>query len=330
MKKGFLLLTLSFLIGVGVFAWVISFVGWESIQKIFFAINVWQVLILFVLSISIPLIEGIRWREVLKTTNKEISVFDSSKLGISSFSINFFAPILFGLAEFFRGYFIKQKKNYSSLEIASSIIIDRIIGWTIDAIFVVFGIVLFFYNSRIAPNDLLLKIGIVFSFFVIVLLFFYSRALKNISIIKFIYKLFNREAGKKSLDVEEGVFKFFRLPVKNTFKPFLLSFIKDSIMSFKFWLLILFLGNSISLISTISIVAFTYLAIIIPVPATLGSYEIIQLFAFNSLGMKSSMAIAFTMIDRGLSFLVAIFGGIFILRIGDVLLKKYFIEKDNN
>jgi len=330
MRKKFLLLVFSFLLGTGLFLWIVQSVGWQAIEEVFFIINIQQVLILFLLSLLIPLIEGIRWKEILKSENKEISFKDSFKLGVSSFSINFLAPILFGSAEFFRGYFLKQKKNYSGLEITSSIIIDRIIGWTVGTIFIVLGVFLFFYNIRITPNDLLIKIGWFFFFFILCLLFFYFRALKNISIVKIFHKIFNKEIKGKSLEVEKRVFDFFRLPKKNIIKPFALSFIKDFIMCFRVWLLVSFLGKTISFMSTISIVAFLYLAIIVPVPATLGSHEIIQVFAFNSLGMNSSMAIAFTMIDRGISFLIALIGIVFLFKIGGGFLKKYFVEKNNN
>ena len=330
MRKKFLLLTLSFLLGTGLFIWIVQSVGWQAIKEVFFVINTQQVLILFFLSLLVPLIEGVRWKGILELENKELSFKDSFKLGVSSFSINFLVPILFGSAEFFRGYFLKQKKNYSGLEITSSIIVDRIIGWTVDAIFVVLGVFLFFYNIRITPNDLLIKIGWFFLFFILCLLFFYFSALKNISIVKIFHKIFNNEIKGKSLEVEKRVFDFFRLPKKDIMKPFVLSFIKDLIMCFRVWLLVLFLGKTIPIISAISIVAFLYLAIIVPVPATLGSHEIIQIFAFNSLDMSSSMAIAFTMIDRGISFLVALIGIVFLFKIGGSFLKKYFVEKNNN
>ena len=326
MKKRFLLLIFSFLLGVSLFIWMVQSVGWQAVKEVFFIINIQQVLILFLLSLLIPLTEGLRWKEVLKIENKDISFFDSFRLGVASFFINFFAPILFGAAEFFRGYFLKQKKNYSGLEITSSLIIDRIIGWTIDVFFILLGVFLFFYNTRIYPHDLLVKIGWFFLFFIICLLFFYFRAFKNISIIK----IFNNQIGDNSLEVERKVFNFFRKPKKDIVKPFIVSFVKSSIMCLRTWLLISFLGEIISLVSVVSIVAFTYLAIITPVPATLGSHEVIQVFAFNSLGMNSSMAIAFTMIDRGVSFLIALVGFLFIFRIGGDFLKKYLIEKDNN
>jgi len=330
MKKRFLFLILSSLFGVGLFAWVVQSVGWQAIKKVFFVVNTWQILILSFLGLLIVLLEGFRWKEILKMEDKNISFIDFFKLGVASFSITFFVPILFGSAEFLRGYFLKQKKNYSGLEITSSIIIDRIVGWTVDVLFVVLGVIFFFYNTREYPNDLFVKIGLVFLFLLFCLTFFYFRALKNISIVKIFHKIFNNELGDKSLEIENGVFNFFRLPKRKIAKPFILSLIKNLIICFKAWLLILFLGETIPFMFSVSIVAFTQLAIIVPVPATLGSHEIMQVFAFNSLGLDSSIAVAFTMIDRGVSFLVALVGVIFLFKIGGNFLKKYFIEKKNN
>jgi len=330
MKKRFLFLIFSFLLGAGLFVWIAQSVGWNAIKEVFLIINIQQVLILFSLSLLVPLIEGLRWKEILRVEDKKISFKDSFELGVSSFSVNFLAPILFGSAEFLRGYFLKKKKNYSGLEITSSIIIDRIIGWTVDAAFVILGVFLFFYNDRVTPHGLLIKIGWFFLFFIICLSFFYFRALKNISIVKIFRKIFNSEIEDKSLEIEKGVFGFFRLSKKKIIKPFIYSFIKDLIMCWRTWLLVSFLGGTISIVSALSVMAFTYLAIIIPVPATLGSHEAVQIFAFNSLNMTSSTAIAFTMIDRGVSFLVASLGLFFLFSIGGDFLRKYFIERGDN
>ncbi len=320
----------SFLLGLSLFVWVVQSVGWEAVREVFFIINTWQVLILLFLGLLTVSLEGLRWKEILKIENKKISFVDFFKLGVASFSINFFVPILFGSAEFLRGYFLKQKKNYSGLEITSSIIIDRIVGWTVDIIFVVLGLFLFFYNTRKYPHDLLIKIGLVFLFLLFCLLFFYFRALKNISIVKIFHKIFNSTTENKSIEVERGVFNFFRSPKKKIIKPFILSFVKNLIICFKAWLLVLFLGETISFVFAVSIVAFTQLAIILPVPAILGSHEVMQVFAFNSSGLDSSVAVAFTMIDRGVSFLVALIGAFFLFKIGENFMKKYFIEKNNN
>lgn len=328
MKKRYLFLIFSFLVGVSLFFWSIKEVGWESIEEVFFKINFWQIIVLFVLTLLIPVLEGLRWKEVLKIEEREVSLKTSFKLGLAGFSISFLAPALVGAAEFFKGYFLKKEKKYSGPRISSSVILDRVIGWTVDAIFVVFGIVVFFIKTEAIPHDLLVNIGWVFIFLLSILLFFYIGAFKKISFVTNFHRFFNERIKNVSVEIERDIFHFFKISKKKTLKPFLISFLKDFVVCLRVWLVFYFLNQNIPFWSVFSVLSFSYLAMIIPVPASLGSHEALQLFVFNSLGLKSSAAIAFTMIVRGVGFLVSFLGLVLFFKISGSFLKKYFIEKE--
>ena len=96
------------------------------------------------------------------------------------------------------------------------------------------------------------------------------------------------------------------------------------------WFLIIFLGKEISTLSALSILGFTYLAVMIPIPTALGSHEAIQTFAFGSLGLGASTATAFTMIVRGAELIIALTGVAILFQIGIILLKEALFKKLNN
>ena len=98
-------------------------------------------------------------------------------------------------------------------------------------------------------------------------------------------------------------------------------------MYFRTWLLIIFLGKSLGALPALSILGFTYLAAMIPIPTALGSHEAIQTFAFNSLGLGASTATAFTMIIRGAELLIALAGVTILLRLGISLLKNNLFKQ---
>ena len=98
-------------------------------------------------------------------------------------------------------------------------------------------------------------------------------------------------------------------------------------MYFRAWLLIDFLGKNISALSALSVLGFTYLAAMIPIPTALGSHEIIQTFAFNSLGLGVSTAAAFTMIIRVAELMVALLGVIILFSLGIRLIKNNIFKK---
>lgn len=91
----------------------------------------------------------------------------------------------------------------------------------------------------------------------------------------------------------------------------------------------MFLGKTINFFSGISIFSFSILAQLFPIPAFLGSHDLVQVFVFRSLGLKIAMAAAFALIIRGADFLLAIVG---IIAVSDFVvnyLKKIIFNNKN-
>ena len=79
----------------------------------------------------------------------------------------------------------------------------------------------------------------------------------------------------------------------------------------------------------LSVLGFSYLAVMIPIPTALGSHEAIQTFAFGALGLGASAATAFTMIIRGAELIISLFGIIILFRLGVILIKNILFKKIN-
>jgi len=133
--------------------------------------------------------------------------------------------------------------------------------------------------------------------------------------------------GNAILETEKEIFDFFKPKRKSMWKGFGLSFLRAAAMYLRAWLLILFLGKSISALPALSILGFTYLAAMIPIPTALGSHEAIQIFAFNSLGLGLSTATAFTMIIRGAELIIALVGVVILYRLGIGLIRHTLFKK---
>ncbi len=137
----------------------------------------------------------------------------------------------------------------------------------------------------------------------------------------------NGEINQEPLETEKEIFNFFKLKKGGMWKGFFLSFLKVVITCLRGWVLIIFLGKRVSYFSALSILGFTYLAAMIPIPTSLGSHEAIQSFAFNSLGLGISTATAFTMIIRTAELSVALLGLFFLFRFGTLFLKGFVFTK---
>jgi len=316
MKK-FLLFLVSLLIGIGLFIWVIKFVGWPEIKNAFFVFTGWQGIVILSLSFLMALIGTWKWKRVLEETGAKISFQDIWKAYLASFSIRFLAPIVIVGAEIFQGYILKKKNSIPWSQGIASVIIDRILEWTANLTVIFFGGIFFLLMIGFLPMNLVIIFGSVFLIFLAGVSFFYFKAFKKESITKAIGKLFNHKLDSQPLEIEKEFFNFFKPKKRIMWQVFGLNFLRAGVMLLR-------------TLPALSILGFTYLAVMIPIPAALGSHEVIQTFAFSSLDLGAAAATAFTMIIRGAELIVALFGIAILFRLGIFLIKDTFFKKINN
>lgn len=329
MRK-FLLFLISLLAGTGLFFWIGKIVGWQEIKNAFSVFTGWQGLVIFGLTLLTILVGNWRWQEILKAGRTNISFGELLRIYLASFSVRFLAPIILLGSELFQGYALKQRNSLSWSKAAASVIIDRILEWTANLVIIFFGVLFFLLMIGLPPIKLMIIFGGVFLFFTVGITYFYFKTFKRESIAKFFGKFFNHRADAQPFQVEKEIFDFFKIKKMAMWKGFVLSFFRVGVMFLRSWLLIIFLGKNIGGLAALSVLGFTYLAVMIPIPAALGSHEAIQAFAFNSLGLGLGMATAFTMIIRGAELLTALIGIIILYRLGTILFQRALFKKNHN
>lgn len=328
--RNILFFLISLLIGIVLFIWIYNTIGWEEIKNAFLVFTGWEGLVIFSLTLSIILIGNWKWKEILKGEGFKVSFFNLLRSYLASFSIMFFAPILFLAGEIFRGYVLKEKNAIPFAKGTASVVIDRILEWTANLAVIFFGILFFLYKIGFPSKNSAIIFGIIFPLFVLGATFFYLKVFRGESIIKSFLRILGLRKlnHEESLfEVEKEIFNFFKIKNISMWKGFLISALREFVMYLRVWFLIFFLGKEISGFSAFSILGFSYLATIIPIPASLGSHEAIQVFAFKSLGLGVSTATAFTMIIRGAELIIALVGLAILFRLGFVLLKDNFSKK---
>jgi uncharacterized protein (TIRG00374 family) len=329
MKK-LLLLVISFLIGIGLFIWIGQVIGWSKIKDAFLAFTGWQGLVILGLTLLIMLVGSWKWKEILKGEDVQISFRDVFRPYLAGFAIMFLAPILLLGGEIFRSYALKEKNSISWSKGMSSVIIDRILEWTTNLTVILLGLLFFLLMVGLPPKNLGIIFGSVFFLFAIAISYFYLKVFKKESIIKVIARwLRMRKLTEQNtfLNIEKEIYNFFKPRKKAMWKVFGLSFLRAAVMYLRAWFLIIFLGKEISFLPALSILGFTYLAAMIPIPTALGSHEAIQTFAFNSLALGAGTATAFTMIIRGAELIIALFGIIILFHFGIKIVNKFLFRK---
>ena len=323
--KKFSLFLVSLFIGIVLFVWIGKTVGWQEIKNAFLVFTGWQGIVILALTLLTMLIGNWKWKEILEGENVKISFRELFKPYLAGFSVMFLAPILLLGGEVFRAYVLKKKNFVSWPKGIASVFIDRILEWTANLLIIFFGILFFLLIADVPPKNLAIIFGGAFLLFAGGIGYFYLKIFKKESMLGFLLRIFGLKKFNQNntiLNVEKEIFDFFKLKRKSMWKAFSLSFLRAGTMYFRVWLLISFLGKNIGALPSLSILGFSYLAVMIPIPTALGSHEAIQIFSFNSLGLGLSTATAFTMIIRGAELIVALVGLVILFRLGMGLVKN--------
>ncbi|MDD5569414.1 MAG: lysylphosphatidylglycerol synthase transmembrane domain-containing protein, partial [Candidatus Pacebacteria bacterium] len=329
-----ILVIVSLLVGVGIFIWLGKMIGWQQFFDAFHGFMWWQALVIITLTFLIAIVGNWRWQEILKDSGSEISFSKLFRIYLGGYAIMYLVPIILLAGEIFRAYALTREEKVRLPRSAASVIIERILEWTINLLVIFLGLFLFAFKLNILPNNILIVFGVALGLFIISLAYFYSKALRQKSIVQGIVRtLSKKEMGNDSglLETEEIVFKFFQPKNKAFQVGLLLSILRASVMQLRTWILILFLaGIGVGFVKSLSILGFSYLSAMVPIPASLGSHELIQIVAFSSIGLAAATATAFTMIIRGCEVLVSLTGLAFIIKKGFNILGEKFNSNVNN
>ena len=323
----------SLSVGMGLFIWIGKIVGWQEIKNAFLVFTGWHGLVIFGLTLLMMLIGNWKWKEILKGENIKTSFRELFRPYLAGFAVMFLAPILLLAGEIFRGYILKAKNFVPWSKGMASVFIDRITEWTANLVVIFFGILFFLYTIGLPPRNLGIIFGGAFLLFAFGISIFYFKTIKRESMAKSLLRILGLERlnhANSILEIEKEIFNFFKPKKIAMWKVFSLSFLRALVMYFRTWFLVIFLGKSITSLPALSILGFTYLAAMIPIPTALGSHEAIQTFAFSSLGLGGGTATAFTMIIRGAELIIALVGVVILFRLGIDLLKNTLFKKLNN
>jgi len=331
-KQKFLLI-FSFLLGLAIFVWLGKMIGWEEVGRAFAVFTGWQGLVMVALSFLVAFIGNWRWKEILKDSDIQVPFFNLFRIYLGGYAMMYLFPILVWGGEAFRVYGLGREKKLSWRKTFSSVIIERVLEWTVNIVVIFLGLSFFLYKVYLPPKELVMIFGVALVFFVSVITYFYIFALGKKSIVRGVVRnFFKKEVSDSNgmIEVENDVFRFFQMRNPSFWKGIILSFLRALMMQARGWLLILFLGNWIGFFPSLAILGFTYLSSMIPIPTSLGSHEAVQFYAFTSLGLLGSTATAFTLIIRAAEIIVSTVGMVFLIRTGFNMAGDKFLAYDKN
>jgi len=324
-KNAFFILVSLLIAGVLVY-FVFEKIGAREIWQAFLSFSPRGIFWALTLTTLSVLLNAWRWQIILKDRGYNLSLSDLTPAWIAGFAIAYFTPVAMLGDEVIKTYILKNKFSIPLRKATVSVFLeDMILDGSVFFLTIFVGIIFFILRTMVIPLRLWMVI-VILSFPVGGLGFFYFKAFKTESMVKIIEqplkKLLNSKIANGIGSSEKEILNFFKVQNKNMWRAIIISFFKGIINVIRSWVIILFLGIKIDVIAALSVVAFTNIAYIFPLPAALGSLEVLQTFAFTNLGLTPQIAVAFTLILRAFDTLVALSGIFFVFRFGTKFIKE--------
>lgn len=279
----------------------------------------WQALAILFLTLLIALIHIWRWHYIFEGRGQKFGLKELAGLWLAGFAISYLTPIALMGGEAFMALALRKKFSLSWQRSIASVLVLKILNLSIILIFMIFGLLAFLVLVGLPSHKVtLLSSLIVFGLGTILILFYY-RAFREKTLFARFLKKFEGKIPLNSqavLETERKVFALLRPSNRVLSQHLLLALLANFLNIFRFWLIILFLtGITLDIFQSLAVFSFVNMAYIVPLPATLGSLEASQAYAFASLGLGPEAGTAFSLVLRGAELCLTIVGLFFVLRI---------------
>lgn len=322
--KRLLAFVVFLVLGIILFSSVVRAVGWNEVWSAIQEFWGGKGVLLLILTFLILALGNWRWKEILKSQGYHIPFFSLFKVYLGGLSVAFFIPTLPFGSDLLRAYTIQKTYNIPFSRVFVSALIERILEITAYLVVILGGVTIFLLSTQIFHTMILILFGAAL-LFVTILSFFYFKSFKKESIVGMILPSIKKTSN--ILEVESEVFNFFKLRNSALWRGFLFSFLKSLSALLRAWVLVFFLWETIGFLSILSVLGFSYLALLVPIPAALGSHDALQALLFQSLGAGAHTGAAFALLIRAAEFAFALVGILFLIWLGIVLFRDTAVKK---
>lgn len=332
MKKTILFI-LSLVIGLALFIGVVAYIGVDEIVGAFKSFT-WSIIAVVVglsfLQISITIY---RWKLILEAQGDYIPFRKLIAPKMIGYTISFLTPGLYVGGEPVRAYVLKKDTGVRYSRGFASIIVDKILDFTYPLPFLMAAFIyaIFAYDM---PWGVVSAFVLVLFAFIIVLILFYIQTYRGKGFFSSLLRFFQlhrikkiRRIIEKMLYFEKLIITFFNHRQALFAKGLLLSLLGGTVIFAQFFIVLYALGITVSILEILVMMVFMILSFLVPIPASLGSFETGQVIVFSALKYSASIGVAFTLILRVAEVFKVGLGLIFLSNLGLKFLKD--IPKGN-
>jgi len=334
--KKIIIFLITLAIGLAVFSLATSKVGAEEIIKAFSIFPSWGIVVILLLTVLISVVGTWRLKFILEVQGNKLPFLKLFEVWIAGFAISYLTPIAILGGEVFMIYALRRSYPISWEKSASAVFIHKVLDATIFFPFLILGIFTFPVLSGFFPKGGIIIVGgVVAGILITLLAVFYIKSFREESTLDWFLKIFrmNRkkleergEGGRLVLLAEKEIVSFFGVRKKEMWQGIGLSLLKYILIIARIFLLIFFLKGSFHVLESIAAYGFFNLAILVPVPAMLGSLEVAEGLVFEGMSFGANVGLAFSLVLRSMDTLFCIIGLVLLVKVGIRLIKIRFLE----
>jgi uncharacterized protein (TIRG00374 family) len=302
-------------IGILLFIFILTRIDISSLIKIFLNINPLILLCALLVNGIAIIIKSYKWKLIVRTLKKEISLSASIKAFLIGFSFSVLTPAKLG--DFIRAFYIRDEECNLGKAL-SSVVTDRLIDIVMLFSFAFIGILIFslIFHIQVLSMSLLivLAIAIAAAVYVVTNKVLLSRLLRPF------FNVFIPEHHKKTVseyyhDFFSGLSIFFH--DRKTFVLVIIIGILSWIPPFVYaYLLALSIGITLDFTFFVIVIPIISLLDLLPISISgIGTRDAALIFLFGLQGISAEAAVAFSLLYLFMSYwLIALVGAFFWIR----------------
>lgn len=341
LKKVFPIL-LSFTIGILVFWWAVSRTGFGKVEKALTSFPSLGLFFVLLVTFFIILVNIYRMNFIIRAMGDNLSFRETAGIWFSGYAISFLTPISVFGGEFYQVYSLNKIFKIPWSRGAASIFVNRVLDSLLFFVFLLLGIFVFFLYSPIFPSKKILLVGGGMTLLLIsLLIFFFLKSSKKESIVRWFIRRFGlkeekfekSKGGKIVLESEDKIFSFFREKRDKVWKGIEISAVKYLLFFLRVMIIIYYFGGGWSIVKSLSVYGFFNFCTLIPIPALLGSLELVEGEIFKGIGLPLESGFAFSFLIRGIELIIVFIGLIYIFKFSLQIIKikiEEFFNKFNH
>lgn len=309
---------LSSALGIGLFVIVVWLVGLNDIIARFKSLDPRLFLVFMALSFFNRALGCYRWKVILDSLGHTISYLNLLWYNFTGFCFGYVLPSAQMGGEPIRALLLKRH-NVDFPEALSSVVIDGSVALGTNVIIISAGFILLLLSYPLSLKFRFL-LFIPAALLVAALGVYYSRILRGRAFFTPLLRAFGftrtavlNHIFQKVAQMEQHVIEFFRNKQQALLEVVLLSTVGTALAFIEFWLALMLVGYTPTLLETILVTATQAVVYLFPVSGSMGVQEAGQATLGIIAGFTSSVGVALSLVIRARDIIWACVGSTFLI-----------------